>query len=118
MTEEVTICQLCGGEDIEKFSDTNWICRTCGLGSRGKPTESLKKHLDGVKKAVALAEVMFPDITEKQRSFRVQFHLHRTENHPENKHGYCEVCQESFSKFSAKEFKEKTGGYSKEHWFK
>ena len=118
MSKEVYRCQLCGSEDIEKFSDNNWLCKNCGLGTRGKPNQSFKEHLDFVAKAITLARVMFPNISEQQLSFRVQFHFHRTEMHPENKDGYCEVCQIDYSKLSAEEFNEKTGGYTKEKWIK
>ncbi len=117
MTEEVYSCQGCGSTEIEKISDTNWLCKNCGFGTKGKPTQSFTEHINDVAKAVTLAEVMFPDITKEQRAFRVQFHLHRTEKHPENRDGYCEVCMISYSKLSAQDFTEKTGGYTKEKWF-
>lgn len=117
MTEEVYRCQDCGSDDIEKFSDVYWLCKKCGLGTKGKPTQSFKDHLNEVAKAIELAKMMFPELTKKQLSFRVKFHFHRVQKHPENKHGYCEICQINYQKLTAEEFKEKTGGYTKEKWF-
>jgi DNA-directed RNA polymerase subunit RPC12/RpoP len=118
MTEEIYRCHGCGAEEnsIEKFSDTNWICKRCGLGTKGKPTGTLLEHLKELEKAVRLAIIMFPNLTRKQLTFRVGFHLHRTQEHPERRDGYCEVCNISYSKLSAEEFREKTGGYTKEKW--
>ena len=116
MTEQDYVCQLCGSDQIEKFSDFNWLCKNCGLGTNGKPAMSFEKHLKDVATAVSLAELMFPHLTKIQLTFRVQFHLHRTENHPEIKDGYCEVCMINYSKLSKEDFFEKTGVYNKERW--
>lgn len=116
MTEDLYRCASCGSVQIEKFSDDHWVCRSCGLATRGRPTQSFTEHLKDVFKAITLAKVMFPHLTQKQLTFRVGFHLHRVQEHPVNRDGFCEICHVDYSKLTPEEFKEKTGGYDKAKW--
>lgn len=89
-------CALCGGSNIEKFSEDHFTCRDCGLGYRGKP-HSITEHLKFLKNAVILAKLMFPNLTNKELGAKVQSTLHKVEKHPLDKRGYCEYCQRSFT---------------------
>lgn len=88
-------CALCGGDNIEKFSDTNFLCRDCGLGTDGK-AKNFDEHLEFLKKSVKLAKMMFPEMTPEELSNKVQTTLHKVENHPVRQDGYCEFCDKKY----------------------
>lgn len=87
-------CQLCGNE-LEKLGKNHFSCRRCGLGTDGKATD-LKSHLKFLKKAVILAKVIKPNLSNSELTDFVQGTLHKVEHHPLDKHDYCIYCNKSF----------------------
>lgn len=114
---EMKQCSYCGSKDLEKLSEKEIVCKSCGFGfgNTGKETPAnMKKHIENVKQSLQLLKVLFPTDTQEQTTLRFSFHQHRVEKHPTN-NGYCDYCNINWNQMSKEEFKERLG-YDKDKW--
>jgi len=84
-------CAFCGSK-LEKIAEDHYNCPTCGFGWNGKKGESMGEHLQKIVNLTKYLMVQFPNKTQREYVDMVTEKLHAIENHPVDKHGYCEYC--------------------------
>lgn len=89
------ICNFCSGDNFEKMSEEEYICKTCGYGWNGKPAD-IKKTLRRIGNLAKYLMVQNPNATQGQIVEMVITKLHHIERHPIRQDGFCEYCQRVF----------------------
>lgn len=90
-------CALCDSTDIEKHSESHYTCKTCGLGTNGKPA-NLENHFKFIQNVAISTKLFYPELSKEKLVDKVQDTLHKVEKHPLDDRGFCQYCDKSFDK--------------------
>ena len=86
------VCPFCNSDDVEKFSETHYMCRNCGVGNKGIPFDR-KEFLEYIAKMIRQVKLEHPEYTNEQLVDKTSEIFHKIEGHPTRSDGYCEYCE-------------------------